>query len=112
MMLKGLVEMKVGELAESTGRVQAMVGERRGPLAHPEDFQSGSRDYPTSKCDGATHQANAGGRFYAPRLLTSFGYWRRGQSRQAAGVSRGQDRDIDDQIERLRQPSMNAVMSP
>jgi MerR family transcriptional regulator, mercuric resistance operon regulatory protein len=47
-MLKGLAEMKVGELAEATGvSVQAIrFYERRGLLPSPRRLQSGYRDYP------------------------------------------------------------------
>jgi DNA-binding transcriptional MerR regulator len=47
-MSKGLVEMKVGELAEATGvGVQAIrYYERRGLLPSPRRLQSGYRDYP------------------------------------------------------------------
>jgi DNA-binding transcriptional MerR regulator len=47
-MLKGLIEMKVGELAEATGvSVQAIrFYERRGLLPVPRRLQSGYRDYP------------------------------------------------------------------
>jgi len=47
-MLKGLIEMKVGELAEATGvSVQAIrFYERRGLLPAPRRLQSGYRDYP------------------------------------------------------------------
>ena len=47
-MLKGLIEMKVGELAEVTGvSVQAIrFYERRGLLPAPRRLQSGYRDYP------------------------------------------------------------------
>src|SRR5882672_7845240 len=47
-MSKGLVEMKVGELAEATGvSVQTIrFYERRGLLPTPRRLQSGYRDYP------------------------------------------------------------------
>jgi len=48
MTLKGLVEMKVGQLADATGvSVQAIrFYERRGLLPAPRRLQSGYRDYP------------------------------------------------------------------
>lgn len=47
-MLKGLVEMKIGQIAEATGiSAQAIrFYERRGLLPAPRRLQSGYRDYP------------------------------------------------------------------
>jgi MerR family transcriptional regulator, mercuric resistance operon regulatory protein len=106
-MLKGLAEMKVGELAEATGvSVQAIrFYERRGLLPSPRRLQSGYRDYPAEAVRAVLRIKRMQEVGFTLRELERFLRLLEAGPGNHAGrraYAEAKIRDIDAQVERLR----------